>query len=58
MAPRCVRRRRCSKGLDALVFDIQDVGVRFYTYETTMAYCLEAAAKAGIDSSCLTDPTR
>jgi uncharacterized protein YbbC (DUF1343 family)/CubicO group peptidase (beta-lactamase class C family) len=36
------------KGLDALVFDIQDVGVRFYTYETTMAYAMEAAAKAGI----------
>ena len=35
-------------GLDALVFDIQDVGVRFYTYESTMAYGLEAAAKAGI----------
>jgi uncharacterized protein YbbC (DUF1343 family) len=30
------------------VFDIQDIGVRFYTYETTMAYCMEAAAKAGI----------
>ncbi len=36
------------RGVDALVFDIQDVGVRFYTYETTMAYCLEAAGKAGI----------
>jgi len=36
------------EGLDALVFDIQDVGVRFYTYETTMAYCLEAAAKSHI----------
>ena len=36
------------RGLDALVFDIQDVGVRFYTYETTMAYAMEAAAKAGI----------
>lgn len=35
-------------GIDALVYDIQDVGVHFYTYETTMAYCLEAAAKAGI----------
>jgi len=34
--------------VDALVFDIQDVGVRFYTYETTMAYAMEAAAKAGI----------
>src|ERR1017187_470982 len=36
------------KGIDALVFDIQDVGVRFYTYETTMAYAMEAAAQAGI----------
>jgi uncharacterized protein YbbC (DUF1343 family)/CubicO group peptidase (beta-lactamase class C family) len=36
------------QGLDALVYDIQDAGVHFYTYETTMAYCLEAAAKAGI----------
>ena len=35
-------------GIDALVFDIQDVGARFYTYETTMAYAMEAAAKAGI----------
>jgi uncharacterized protein YbbC (DUF1343 family)/CubicO group peptidase (beta-lactamase class C family) len=33
--------------LDAIVFDIQDVGVRFYTYETTLGYFLEAAAKAG-----------
>jgi uncharacterized protein YbbC (DUF1343 family)/CubicO group peptidase (beta-lactamase class C family) len=36
------------RGLDALVFDIQDVGARFYTYESTMAYAMEAAAKAGI----------
>jgi uncharacterized protein YbbC (DUF1343 family)/CubicO group peptidase (beta-lactamase class C family) len=36
------------KGLDALVYDIQDVGVHFYTYETTLAYCMEEAAKAGI----------
>jgi uncharacterized protein YbbC (DUF1343 family) len=33
------------QGIDVLVFDIQDVGVRFYTYVTTMAYCMEAAAK-------------
>ncbi|HEV2247514.1 MAG TPA: exo-beta-N-acetylmuramidase NamZ domain-containing protein, partial [Terriglobia bacterium] len=33
------------QGLDALVFDIQDVGVRFYTYITTMAYAMEEAAK-------------
>ncbi len=31
-------------GVDALVFDIQDVGARFYTYTTTMAYAMEAAA--------------
>lgn len=36
------------KGLDALVYDIQDVGARFYTYSTTMAYCMEEAARAGI----------
>ena len=35
-------------GLDALVFDIQDVGARFYTYTTTMAYAIEEAAAAGI----------
>jgi uncharacterized protein YbbC (DUF1343 family)/CubicO group peptidase (beta-lactamase class C family) len=34
-------------GLDAIVYDIQDAGVRFYTYETTLGYFLEAAAKAG-----------
>ena len=33
------------KGVDVLVFDMQDAGVRFYTYVTTMAYCMEAAAK-------------
>jgi uncharacterized protein YbbC (DUF1343 family) len=33
--------------LDALVFDIQDIGCRFYTYISTMGLCLEAAAKAG-----------
>jgi uncharacterized protein YbbC (DUF1343 family) len=32
-------------GIDVLVFDIQDAGVRFYTYVTTMAYCMEAAAE-------------
>jgi uncharacterized protein YbbC (DUF1343 family) len=35
-------------GLDALVFDIQDIGVRFYTYITTMGYAMEAAAKRGL----------
>jgi uncharacterized protein YbbC (DUF1343 family) len=35
------------KDLDALVFDIQDVGCRFYTYTATMARCMEAAAENG-----------
>ncbi len=35
-------------GLDAFVFDIQDAGVRFYTYVTTMVYAMEASAKKGI----------
>lgn len=33
--------------MDVIVFDIQDAGVRFYTYETTLGYFLEAAAEAG-----------
>jgi len=33
--------------LDAIVIDLQDAGVRFYTYETTLGYFLEAAAKTG-----------
>src|SRR5439155_19248869 len=33
------------KDLDALVYDIQDVGVRFYTYITTLGYVMEEAAK-------------
>lgn len=33
------------KGLDALVFDIQDIGCRFYTYISTMALAMEAAAE-------------
>jgi uncharacterized protein YbbC (DUF1343 family) len=36
------------RGLDAVVFDIQDAGVRFYTYETTMAYAMEECAKAHV----------
>ncbi len=35
------------RNLDVLVYDMQDVGARFYTYETTLGYFLEAAAKAG-----------
>ncbi len=34
-------------GLDALVFDIQDIGCRFYTYISTLGLAMEAAARAG-----------
>jgi uncharacterized protein YbbC (DUF1343 family) len=36
------------RGIDTLVFDVQDAGVRFYTYTATMAYCMEEAAKHNI----------
>ena len=36
------------EGIDALVFDVQDAGVRFYTYTSTLAYCMEEAAKRHI----------
>jgi uncharacterized protein YbbC (DUF1343 family) len=44
------------KTLDAVVFDIQDAGARFYTYETTLGYFLEAAAKAGVELIVLDRP--
>jgi len=44
------------KQLDAVVFDIQDAGVRFYTYETTLGYFLEAAASAGVEVIVLDRP--
>jgi uncharacterized protein YbbC (DUF1343 family)/CubicO group peptidase (beta-lactamase class C family) len=40
--------REMVQGLDAIVFDIQDAGARFYTYITTMAYAMEEAAKRGV----------
>ena len=43
-------------GLDALVFDVQDVGARFYTYITTMGYAMEVAAEAGIQFYVLDRP--
>jgi uncharacterized protein YbbC (DUF1343 family)/CubicO group peptidase (beta-lactamase class C family) len=36
------------EGLDALVIDLQDIGARFYTYMTTMAFVMEEAAKRKI----------
>jgi uncharacterized protein YbbC (DUF1343 family) len=36
------------EGIDALVFDVQDVGARFYTYITTMGLAMQAAAEADL----------
>lgn len=36
------------QGCDMLVYDIQDVGARFYTYISTMGLCMQSAAEAGI----------
>jgi uncharacterized protein YbbC (DUF1343 family) len=44
------------EGLDALVFDLQDAGVRFYTYGSTLLLCLDAAADAGIELIVLDRP--
>jgi uncharacterized protein YbbC (DUF1343 family) len=35
-------------GVDAIVYDVQDVGARFYTYITTCGYAMEEAARRGI----------
>jgi len=42
--------------IDVLVFDIQDVGVRFYTYLSTLHYIMEAAAQNGIEVIVLDRP--
>ncbi|HLH09492.1 MAG TPA: serine hydrolase [Terriglobales bacterium] len=44
------------KSLDAIVFDIQDVGVRYWTYETTLGYFLEAAAANNVELIVLDRP--
>lgn len=43
-------------GLDALVFDIQDIGTRYYTYVWTMALALQAAGEAGLEFVVLDRP--
>ncbi len=42
--------------LDILVFDLQGAGVRFYTYVSTMIYCLEAAGESGLEFVVLDRP--
>lgn len=44
------------KGIDALLYDIQDVGLRGYTFASTLYYAMEAAAKKGIDMIVLDRP--
>ena len=43
-------------GLDAILIDLQDVGVHFYTYETVVGYFLEAAKRADIEIVILDRP--
>ena len=44
------------KGIDIVVFDIQDVGARFYTYISSLHYVMEACAEAGIQVIILDRP--
>lgn len=44
------------KTIDVMVFDLQDVGVRFYTYLTTMARMMEACAESGVKMIVLDRP--
>jgi len=44
------------EGIDVMIFDIQDVGTRVYTYIATMAYAMQAAAENGIDFIVLDRP--
>jgi uncharacterized protein YbbC (DUF1343 family) len=44
------------RGLDVLVFDIQDIGSRFYTYISTMGLSMQAAARAGVEFVVLDRP--
>ena len=43
-------------GVDALVFDIQDCGARFYTYVSTLTLCMESAVKHGVKMVVLDRP--
>ena len=44
------------KDLDLIIFDIQDVGTRFYTYISTMSYVMEEAARQGVPMLILDRP--
>lgn len=47
---------RMLRGVDALVFNLQDVGVRSYTYLSTLGLCMEAAAENGLEFIVLDRP--
>jgi uncharacterized protein YbbC (DUF1343 family) len=42
--------------IDVLLFDVQDIGTRYYTYAATMALCMRAAAAAGVEVVVLDRP--
>ena len=44
------------KGLDLIVFDLQDVGTRFYTYISTLHYVMEACAENNVELMILDRP--
>ncbi|PIE91346.1 MAG: hypothetical protein CR997_01350 [Acidobacteria bacterium] len=44
------------RGVDLLLFDIQDIGVRFYTYQTSMLYAMQECSKLGISFMVLDRP--
>lgn len=44
------------EGIDVMVFDLQDVGVRFYTYISTLTYVMKACAKNDVDLIVLDRP--
>ena len=51
-----IPNREMLEGLDALVFDVQDVGSRYYTYVWTMSYAMEACARDNLEFVVLDRP--
>jgi uncharacterized protein YbbC (DUF1343 family) len=50
------RKPTMLKGIDVLIFDMQDVGARFFTYISTMSLAMEAAAESGVSFFVLDRP--
>lgn len=44
------------KGVDVVIYDLQDVGARFYTYISTLEYAMESCAQAGVELMILDRP--